>query len=858
MIRRFSSWFSLPSKKSIRKKKKKPSPVTSAATATTTTIIHIRNNNHTYYYYYYYFEYHHYYHYYCNERSMTTTVVRRPSPPPPPFPVSLLRSKSIQPPFPPNPPSDQEEDGSTTTTNTTDPQRQQQRRRSSSMTNGKSVAVTATSETNNNNNNNDDGDPNHHHLQTNVQPPPSPSPTTTSATTTTSTTTTVPRETPSRRSVTIVSAEALPPYCSERFYLLSELDVRAHPTVFLSVPDNTNSNNNNDDDNDDDAASVHTAETQLEESLDDDDDDDDDDEKDEEEEEVKVAKVNVEKDNKLPDAPNQTDVDSLQSRLPLYTILYLLWKPKYHHQQQQQDDHTDQSVGCSPPEFIERVLLPAVHRWEQEWDKEQQQPAQRQPQRQPQQQQRQPPQHCPGSTGPQSRQRRPLSPESSRNNSTPRAPLNASTRTDKKYDEQLNESYEPFESKVSLEPHTPSASSSSSSTPSPFPRPPLYLVVDRVDPAVAPTNRPDDTHHMHHQRPPPSDDWQQQQFKVQETLAYELARLVASHPQLRHGCDGITIGVSNHRRAAPGLEACVDAVAVGAKDRRTITSLCRRPGHRRTTDTGTSNSLGTPHASQSLIGLVTLDHHCLLGVHYAVVPPPPQQSSRMNSQSYSSVDHRPQPDGNGNYHTVHSDAVTPSMATATAASSSSSSSSMNLQHAILQTRICAEWNGRGNLTCFARRAHAAWRRQHGLPPQPEMYSKRKIPRRTSRPVSSSLFRRPVYPSSGTRRRLAEEATAGDSTTQGRGRRRRPCVEYRRVDMGPPPGRRRHHSFLTDRAFAEWMWDVVAVLWISSYIGFHFFLVGNNNNNKLGWGWNLLFWIFYPSTWDDVVQQLREL
>jgi len=753
------------------------------------------------------------------------TVVRRrtpsPSPPPPPFPVSLLRSKAAK----------------------------QQQQQQPKMTNGgKSVAaVTASDEDETNNrdvpqqqqqqqqscplpNNN-----HHHHNQSSSS-----------------------SWLGKPLSVTIVSAEPLPHYCSERFYLLSELDVRAHPTVFWHDNDHRA----------DAAASVHTNETTTP-GYDDD-----------EKNENHPTNGEKEEEKHHPPAPSKEEATNNQgaaspnySRFPLYTILYLLWKPEYpldnhsHNNRNHNSTATDQSVVCSPQEFTETVILPAVHWWEQEWDQEQHA-------RQQQQQQPQPSssslenrrQHCNASAGPQSRQRRRLSPESStsQNHSTPSVSLEGSITTAViPDDERRDESNDPSESKVSLEHSSPSSSAS----PSP-PRPPLYLVVDRVDPAAS-TCSPrshDDTQNMN-QGPPP-EEYHQQQFKVQETLAYELARLVASHPKLRHVCEGITIGVSNHRRAAPGLEACVDAVAVGAKDRRTMTSLGRPGGNRtNTSTTTTSSSLGTPQAAKkSLIGLVTLDHQTLLGVQYSVVPPQQHFSLHSHHSSSSSADHRLHPDGNnGIHHAIDSDAVTPSTATSTATATAASSPwhEMNHPHAILQTRICAEWNGRGNLMCFARRAHAAWRRQHGLPPQPEMYTKRKLLRRTSRPVSSSsppLLRRPLHHhSSGVSRQQRRLSGVGDaagtSSNQGRGRRRRPCVEYRRVDMGPPPGRRRHHSFLTDRAFAEFMWDVVAVLWISSYIGFHFFLVGNNH--KLGWGWDLLFWIFYPSTWDDVVQRLRE-
>jgi hypothetical protein len=96
----------------------------------------------------------------------------------------------------------------------------------------------------------------------------------------------------------------------------------------------------------------------------------------------------------------------------------------------------------------------------------------------------------------------------------------------------------------------------------------LYIVVDRVNPTTV------DSHQ-----------------EEEELLAYDLAKHVASHPKLREACEGITIGVSNHERAAPGLAACVDAVALGSKDRR------HHSGE-----------------SKSLVGIVTDDRSSILGL----------------------------------------------------------------------------------------------------------------------------------------------------------------------------------------------------------------------------------------------------
>jgi hypothetical protein len=111
----------------------------------------------------------------------------------------------------------------------------------------------------------------------------------------------------------------------------------------------------------------------------------------------------------------------------------------------------------------------------------------------------------------------------------------------------------------------------------------LYLVVD------IPASPQDDTATVDR-------DTRLRQFQVQTDTAERLARHVAQSKDFRQLVDGITVGISNHVRAAPGLEACVDAVSVGSTLRR------RR----------TRNSKGD--AAKSNIGLVALNPDDLLGL----------------------------------------------------------------------------------------------------------------------------------------------------------------------------------------------------------------------------------------------------
>ena len=55
-------------------------------------------------------------------------------------------------------------------------------------------------------------------------------------------------------------------------------------------------------------------------------------------------------------------------------------------------------------------------------------------------------------------------------------------------------------------------------------------------------------------------------YQSQVALVEELARFIST--DLRDDLQGLTVGVSNHVRAAPGLEKCMEAICWGSKDRR--------------------------------------------------------------------------------------------------------------------------------------------------------------------------------------------------------------------------------------------------------------------------------------------------
>lgn len=115
----------------------------------------------------------------------------------------------------------------------------------------------------------------------------------------------------------------------------------------------------------------------------------------------------------------------------------------------------------------------------------------------------------------------------------------------------------------------------------------LYLVVDI---AASPTTDGTATQTTEDY----DQDARQRQFQVKVDTAERLARHVAQSKHFRSLVDGITVGISNHVRAAPGLEACLDAVWHGSSHRR---RNCRGAGD-----------------AKSNIGLVALHPDDLLGL----------------------------------------------------------------------------------------------------------------------------------------------------------------------------------------------------------------------------------------------------
>ena len=294
-------------------------------------------------------------------------------------------------------------------------------------------------------------------------------------------------------SVTILNTEQLPQYSSERFYVLSELEVNGHSTVFLDEEEECND----------------TQET----------------------EESSTSEDRA--------APGRSD------GYPPFIILYLLWLP-----------------NVSVRNFVDGTILMSIKTLEAlttivpSIEEER-------------------------LTSPLSRNSSRVSLSRMQNIATSEAVEdNKGTPISSKEEEKGHVSNEDKPISDSLSERNQSNSSVRSISRGSK----VYLVVEKVCPEITGDSGASQTDLEAKQR----------HYQVQVDLAEHLARMVASHSYLRTVFEGITVGVANHYRAAPALEACLDSILVGSKDRRKHTG-------------------GSTTHTKSLIGIVSSSSSDLLG-----------------------------------------------------------------------------------------------------------------------------------------------------------------------------------------------------------------------------------------------------
>ena len=185
---------------------------------------------------------------------------------------------------------------------------------------------------------------------------------------------------------------------------------------------------------------------------------------------------------------------------------------------------------------------------------------------------------------------------------------------------------------------------------------------------------------------------EQHHHKIEIQTAEKLARAVASSTFLRNRIDGISIGItSDTRRAAPGLEACMDAVTRGAKERRCAVRdrLVRKQKTKKTNKNTSSNKRSSKDDDDDTTKKKSSDDRRTQSLERLREKSPersPVAIVAMHPDDLESIDH---------HHHHHHD------------HSHHSSSEPN---DILQCRVSTEWNGMGQYNSFTDRAMISWRR----------------------------------------------------------------------------------------------------------------------------------------------------
>ena len=494
-------------------------------------------------------------------------------------------------------------------------------------------------------------------------------------------------------SVTIITQNILPSYSSERFYLLSELEVHAASTIFLSY------NNNSDDD--------HSTQATEEESLNhyynngttsnaSDDDNNNIDNIDDND------PMNL--DHDIQEEPNPPDttttVNTPPPPPPSFFILYILWKP---------------NMTTDPQLLIQETILNAMAQIQQQYNVDIQQ----------------------------------------------------SSKTIEQYRSSTNQSPPPRSSSVSIyivvDRIVPTKSMVRSTTSSSSDEP---NTTDTTTTAVSSSTT---TQHSATTESVPNELYatQQQQQEVEDAFEEEQYRLVerfgravASHARLRDVIDGITIGRSDHVRAAPGLELCVDAMTkIGNIDRRRYKFNPKNHYKSSSNNNNSSNnnvniSELEAEAKKSLLSIVAMSKGDLLGL-----------------QEISNTD---------------------------------------AAECVQQSTMTAEWYGQGDIFMFASRAHYIWKQRYNvlidsehamdgttgfIPTSDPLFRKRKLPRRIAQPNRRDVIM------------VSDHLTTGGSSSSSRN--------------STQPQQRYRMTLQQELELLDEIYDILGYVWVIAFILYHF-------------------------------------
>lgn len=301
------------------------------------------------------------------------------------------------------------------------------------------------------------------------------------------------------KTVTLVNVEQLPPYSTERYYILSEIQMKAHSVQFLC--DLVGNGNH-------DAADANSEEATQDLSTSSHSDNEN--------------TSNRTNERNQPQYYAQSQDLSRSPNLPPCVILYLLWRPE--------------SVYDTPSSYADNVIQPSI-------------------------------QH-----------------------------LMNLYQCSSNHDES----------------NTANSATSHTNVNNKSKQPSIYIVVDRLVPKI------ENGMHIvqeHHGVTELDEAQQQQQLqqqekykKMQTEIAETLIRKISTDPKLklRPIIQGITIGLSDNFRAAPGLEMCMDAILVGDSERRRFSSKKSNKVKTSTIDDTLNDHIWTMHEpKRSSIGLIT-------------------------------------------------------------------------------------------------------------------------------------------------------------------------------------------------------------------------------------------------------------
>ncbi|KAL7534756.1 hypothetical protein ACHAXR_006062 [Thalassiosira sp. AJA248-18] len=186
---------------------------------------------------------------------------------------------------------------------------------------------------------------------------------------------------------------------------------------------------------------------------------------------------------------------------------------------------------------------------------------------------------------------------------------------------------------------------------------------------------------------PTKEERQQQQLNQHNNeikTAEQLARAVASSRFLRNRIDGISIGITSDARAAPGLEACMDTMERGAKERRmaardrSVTSKKIKGGMHDFKDDLYHGDVSMQRFRRREQTLDRLREQSPERSPIAIVAMQPDDLEGVDHHDHSHHHHD---------HSEHGD----------------------IHSKVLQCRVSTEWNGKGEYKTFSDRAMRDWR-----------------------------------------------------------------------------------------------------------------------------------------------------